>query len=343
VAGASQKGYEVLGIRKGWEGLLTRDAVPLTWEDVEGIASIGGTLISTSRTNPARSPEATSTALENAERLGLWALVAIGGDDTLGAASHLQDRGLRCIGIPKTIDNDVGATDATIGFDTAVNVAMAAIDRLHTTARSHERVVLVEVMGRDAGWVALYAGIGAGAHMILIPEVEVNTESIAHYLVNRKRQGYTYAIIVVAEGVKRDGHQGLPDDKAVDEFGHPLLGGVTRVIADELERISGIQTRYTILGYIQRGGTPTLFDRFLASRYGLAAVELASQGTFGHMVALRGRDIVSVPLADAVSKPRLVPRELYEGLSPLWLPDGTPLGPIPPGTPREWLPGPHPN
>ncbi len=338
VAGARRKNFEVVGIRKGWEGLLTRDVVPLTWQRVEDAVSLGGTMISTSRTNPLKNPRSSDMALENADHLGLGALIAIGGDDTLGAAEELYRRGLRTVGIPKTIDGDVGGTDATIGYDTAVNIAMESIDRLHTTARSHERAVLVEVMGREAGWVALNSGVGAGAHMIMIPEVPVSLEFVASHLEARKRQGHSYSIIVVAEGVKARKPKEDDIGKTVDEFGHALLGGVTRVLADDLERLSGIQTRYSILGYIQRGGTPTLFDRVLGSRFGLAAVELVSQGCFGEMVALKGREIVSVPLREATESPRLVPPEIYDSLSPLWLTDqgllNTPLLKHPP----EWHP-----
>lgn len=322
VARASELGWEVLGIRRGWAGVLEKDTIPLTWDDVKGILSEGGTILSTSRTNPYARPDGERQAISNLKEIGADALVAIGGDDTLGVAAKLTRAGVPCVGVPKTIDNDIYGTDYTIGFDTAANVAMQALDRLHTTTKAHGRIALLEVMGRDAGWLGLAAGMGGGAHITLIPEVPFTIEEVCDRLAERKRRGAEYSVVVVAEGVK------VPEDavesakasgREVDEFGHPKLGGISEVLAGEIGKGLGEQVRATVLGYVQRGGTPSLFDRQIASRMGLAAVDYIKEGKYGVMAALQGTSLVPFSLSEAVSRHRGVPLELYRELRALEL------------------------
>ena len=313
--GVADYGCEFTGFKDGWRGPLEADTQPLDVQAVRGILPRGGTILGSSRTNPL-SEKATvdgKTGLEriteNLAALGVDALIAIGGEDTLGVASKLAASGLRVVGVPKTIDNDLGATDYTFGFDTAVNIAMEAIDRLHTTAESHHRALIVEVMGRNAGWIALHAGIAGGANVILIPEHPFDIEEVCDYVQQRFETRYA-PIVVVAEGAHPKA-EGQVDDAKLDSFGHARLGGVGQMLAEEIERRTGKEARATVLGHIQRGGTPTAFDRVLATRFGIHAIRAVADGESGVMVALRGTDIVRVPIAEAVSQLKLVPPERY--------------------------------
>jgi phosphofructokinase-like protein len=283
---------------------------------VRGILPRGGTILGSSRTNPmaeANQQDGKSgleRVLENLDSLGVDALVVIGGEDTLGVANKLNEAGGRVVGVPKTIDNDLGATDFTFGFDTAVNIAMEAIDRLHTTAESHHRALIVEVMGRSAGWIALHAGIAGGANVILIPEKPFDIEQVCEYVEHRFQTRYA-PIVVVSEGAHpKTVDEAIADDKR-DAFGHVRLGGIGQLLADEIEQRTGKEARCTVLGHIQRGGTPTAFDRVLATRFGVHAARAVAEGTFGTMVALRGTDIVRVPLSEATAELKLVPPERY--------------------------------
>ena len=313
--GVVDHGYEFVGFRDGWRGPLETDTQVLDVQAVRGILPRGGTILGSSRTNPLAesATQDGSTGLEritaNLAALGVDALIAIGGEDTLGVASRLAQAGVTVVGVPKTIDNDLGATDYTFGFDTAVNIAMEAIDRLHTTAESHHRALIVEVMGRNAGWIALHAGIAGGANVILIPEHPFDLDEVCEYV--RQRFETRYApIVVVAEGAHQK-QSAQVDDEKLDAFGHARLGGVGQMLAVEIERRTGKEARATVLGHIQRGGTPTAFDRVLATRFGLHAIRAVADGATGIMVALRGTDIVRVPLTDAVTQLKLVPPERY--------------------------------
>jgi ATP-dependent phosphofructokinase / diphosphate-dependent phosphofructokinase len=313
--GVNEFGYEFIGFRDGWRGPLEGDTVPLDVQAVRGILPRGGTILGSSRTNPlgesaaAAGRSGVQRIRDNLEGLGVDALIAIGGEDTLGAASRLHDEGVKVIGVPKTIDNDLGATDYTFGFDTAVNIAMEAIDRLHTTAESHHRALIVEVMGRNVGWIALHAGMAGGANVILIPEKPFDMEKVCAYVEHRFETHYA-PIVVVAEGAKPiDGE--VVESAQLDSFGHGRLGGVGQMLAAEIEKRTGKESRCTVLGHIQRGGTPTAFDRVLATRYGLQAIGAVHDGDFGIMVALSGTDIIRVPLAEATRELKLVPQERY--------------------------------
>jgi phosphofructokinase-like protein len=313
--GVADHGCEFVGFRDGWRGPLEADTQPLDVQAVRGILPRGGTILGSSRTNPLGESAAQDgkTGLEritgNLASLGVDALIAIGGEDTLGVASKLAKSGLRVVGVPKTIDNDLGATDYTFGFDTAVNIAMEAIDRLHTTAESHHRALIVEVMGRNAGWIALHAGLAGGANVILIPERPFDIEEVCDYVQHRFETRYA-PIVVVAEGAHPKASDQV-DDAKLDAFGHARLGGVGQMLAEEIERRTGKEARATVLGHIQRGGTPTAFDRVLATRFGVHAIRAVADGESGVMVALRGTDIVRVPIAEAVSQLKLVPPERY--------------------------------
>jgi ATP-dependent phosphofructokinase / diphosphate-dependent phosphofructokinase len=313
--GVTEFGYEFIGFRDGWRGPLEGDTVPLDIQAVRGILPRGGTILGSSRTNPmgesatAGGRTGVQRIRDNLEGLGVDALIAIGGEDTLGAASRLHEEGVKVIGVPKTIDNDLGATDFTFGFDTAVNIAMEAIDRLHTTAESHHRALIVEVMGRNAGWIALHAGMAGGANVILIPEKPFDMEKVCAYVEHRFETRYA-PIVVVAEGAKpADGE--ITASGQLDDFGHVRFGGVGQMLAAEIEKRTGKEARCTVLGHIQRGGTPTAFDRVLATRYGLQAINAVHDGDFGIMVALSGTNIIRVPLAEATSALNLVPVERY--------------------------------
>jgi len=314
--GIPQYGYDFVGFRDGWRGPLEGDTVPLNVEAVRGILPRGGTILGSSRTNPRADSSAKDgrSGLErikdNMATLGVDALVAIGGEDTLGAAAALWEAGLPVVGVPKTIDNDLSATDYTFGFDTAVNIAMEAIDRLHTTAESHHRALICEVMGRHAGWIALHAGMAGGANVILIPEKPFSMEKVCAYVEHRFQDRYS-PIVVVAEGAHpEEGDLALTDQK-LDSFGHVRLGGIGQLLADEIEKRTGKEARATVLGHIQRGGTPTAYDRVLATRFGIGAIDAVHDKAFGQMVALHGTEITRVPLAEATSELKLVSPERY--------------------------------
>lgn len=308
---ATLEGYAVAGIRRGWKGMLECDETPLGLQDILGIVREGGTIIKTSRTNPCKSDELMKRVMENFRTMGLHALIAIGGDDTLGAAKKMFDAGLLTVGVPKTIDNDLSGTDRTFGFDTAINMATEACDRLATTAESHERVMVVEIMGRHAGWMALWAGLAGGASYILIPEVKTDLNDLCRVLKERHENYADFSIVAVAEGAELGGDMHLQTHER-DAFGHVRLGGIGERLAAEIQRRTGYETRHVVLGHLQRGGRPTALDRFIGLRFGMHAVELVMAGKFGRMVSLQGNTVTSVPLADAVSKLRTVPRELYE-------------------------------
>jgi ATP-dependent phosphofructokinase / diphosphate-dependent phosphofructokinase len=299
--GEGEYGHTFVGYRHGWRGLLDGETMPLSIETTRGLLPRGGTILGTSRTNPFKvdgGPDAVRATLE-ADRID--ALIAIGGEDTLGVANKLSLEGVRVVGVPKTIDNDLSATDFTFGFHTAVQIATDAIDRLHTTAESHDRVMVVEVMGRHAGWIAAYAGLAGGADLVLVPEEPFDIDAVCERITHRHRLGAGFSIIVVAEGaVPREGTMILADGD-VDAFGHVRLGGIGNVLAPEIERRTGFETRVTILGHVLRGGTPTAFDRVIATRFGLAAIDAVHHGEFATMVALRGTDIVRVPIAEGVA------------------------------------------
>ncbi|MCS7272921.1 MAG: 6-phosphofructokinase [Fimbriimonadales bacterium] len=307
-------GHTPIGILQGWKGLIEGLTVPLTEERVDEIIREGGTILGTSRTNPFKNPADVQRILDNIADFELGAIIAIGGEDTLGVAQRLYvEHGVRVVGVPKTMDNDLGGTDFTFGFDSAVSVAVDAMDRLRDTAKSHARIIVLEVMGRYAGWVALYAGIAGGADWILIPEVPVDLDAMCDYLKRVYYGGKRYGLVVVSEGVK------LPFGEAdeaggVDEFGHRLLKAraVGARVARYIEEKTGIETRDAVIGHIQRGGPPTAFDRVLATRLGIKAAELVSAGQFGMMAAVRGMEIVAVPLEEALRALKLVPHELYE-------------------------------
>jgi len=312
------EGWEVTGVEQGWRGLVEGRFRALGLREVSGILPRGGTIIGTSRTNPFKVDGGVEQVLRNFGRQGLDALVAIGGEDTLGVASRLHaEQELPVVGVPKTIDNDLSATDYTFGFDTAVTVATEAIDRLHTTAESHNRVMVVEVMGRHTGWIAVHSGIAGGADVILIPEQPLPVEDACAVIEQRHRGGKDFSIVVVSEGYEltyRSGESRLVADEpaATDQFGHVRLGGVGAELAAEIEQRTGYETRVTVLGHVQRGGTPTPRDRVLATRYGLKAADLVLAREFGQMAALHGDAIVGVSLADATSELKTVPPEVYD-------------------------------
>jgi phosphofructokinase-like protein len=307
-----EHGDEVVGFRDGWRGALEDAAEELTIESTRGILPRGGTILGSSRTNPFRREDGCGLVRATLARHRVDGLIAIGGEDTLGVANRLCADGVRVVGVPKTIDNDLGGTDVTFGFDTALQIATEAIDRLHTTAESHHRVLVVEVMGRTAGWIALHSGIAGGADVILIPERPFDIEEACQLLRRRHARGRYFSIVVVAEGaVPKEGAMPVRE-RQLDEFGHARLGGIGHALEQEIERRTGFETRATVLGHIQRGGTPTAFDRVLATRLGLAAVGAVHEQRWGTMVALRGTEIVSVPLAEAVNEIRSVPVAEYE-------------------------------
>lgn len=309
------EGYnmDVIGIRNGWEGLITGQVEPLTPYFVTGILPRGGTILGTSRTNPFKDKELPLRVKDNYRKYALDGLVVVGGEDTLGVADRLGELGIKCVGVPKTIDNDIGGTDVTFGFDTAVTIATEAIDRLHSTAESHHRIMVVEVMGRHAGWIALYAGIAGGADAILVPEVPFSVKDIWSKLQKRHAKGKTFSIVVVAEGAKAAEWEDLiKQDDHTDEFGHIRLGGIGHWLGKEIEKVSGVETRVTILGHVQRGGSPTPFDRVLATRFGCKAVEAVANGEWGKMVALQGSTVGLVDIKDAIRELRTAPKELYD-------------------------------
>jgi 6-phosphofructokinase 1 len=308
---AEKGGDGVLGIKLGWKGLVEGLVEPLTGFSVAGLLPKGGTILGTSRTNPFKSPESLQKAEHNFKKYGLDALIVIGGEDSLGVAKKFHERGMAVVGVPKTIDNDLAGTDQTFGFDTAVNVVTEAIDRLHSTAESHHRVMVVEVMGRHSGWIAAVASIAGGADYCIVPEKPFDMGEICEALSNRRQRGKDFSIVVVAEGaVPKDGRM-VTQDSSKDDFGHVRLGGIGNMVAAEIQERTGIETRVTILGHIQRGGTPTAFDRLIATRYGLRAVDLVRERRFGRMVALNGFRIVDVPLPAIEQQKRSLDMDLY--------------------------------
>ena len=308
-------GDHLVGFRDGWRGLIEGRTQPLDVESCRGILPRGGTILGTSRTNPYKIDGAVAKVLATVGDERIDALVAIGGEDTLGVAHRLAAEGVAVVGVPKTIDNDLSATEVTFGFHTAVQIATEAIDRLHTTAESHDRVIVCEVMGRHAGWIATYAGIAGGAAEILVPEEPFDIEVICEALKARHAKGRYASIVVVAEGaVPVEGTLEVTSAE-VDQFGHPRLGGIANVLAPEIERRTGFETRVTILGHVQRGGTPTAFDRVLATRFGIAAIEAVHDGAFDQMVALRADRIVRVPLSDALSELKTVDVDLLHDVA----------------------------
>ncbi|MGH3319291.1 MAG: 6-phosphofructokinase [Streptosporangiaceae bacterium] len=308
--GVQVYGYEFVGFRDGWRGPLEGDTMQLDVSAVRGILPRGGTILGSSRTNPLKVDGGAERVKDNLAGLGVDALVAVGGEDTLGVARRLHDEGVRVVGVPKTIDNDLNATDYTFGFDTAVNIAMEAIDRLHTTAESHHRALIVEVMGRHAGWIALHAGLAGGANVILIPEQRFDIDEVCSYIERRFKTRYA-PIVVVAEGATPAEGTMEVQTGQLDAFGHVRLGGIGQRLADEIEKRTGKEARCTVLGHIQRGGTPTAFDRVLATRFGLHAIDAVHDGEYGTMVALRGTDVVRATLTEAVEELKTVPPERY--------------------------------
>ena len=312
------RGHEVVGVREGWRGLVEGLFEPLGRREISGLLPRGGTIIGTTRTNPYKLDDGVDRVLATFAAEGFQGLVAIGGEDTLGVAARLYaEHELPVVGVPKTIDNDLAATDYTFGFDTAVSIATEAIDRLHTTAESHNRVMVVEVMGRHTGWIAVMSGIAGGADVILIPEQPMTVESACAEIERRHARGKDFSIVVVSEGYEltyESGEQRLVagEARATDQFGHVVLGGVGDALAQEIERRTGYETRVTVLGHVQRGGTPTARDRVLATRYGLKAADLVHERQFGRMAALHGDAIVDVSLAEATAELKTVPAEWYE-------------------------------
>jgi ATP-dependent phosphofructokinase / diphosphate-dependent phosphofructokinase len=312
--GLAGEGHSFVGFRHGWAGVLVDDAIELTRESTAGILPRGGTILGTSRTNPfAEGQDGVERIKSTLETRGVDVLIPIGGEDTLGVALRLHQEGVPVVGVPKTIDNDLGGTDVTFGFQTAVQIVTDAIDRLHTTAESHNRVMVVEVMGRHAGWIATHAGIAGGADAILVPERPFSIDEVVAHLRRRHERGPNFSIVVVAEGATpREGTLQTREGAATDAFGHARLGGIGVTLEREIEQRTGYESRVTILGHVQRGGTPVAYDRVLATRFGVAAMDAAAAGRFGAMVALRGTQIIEVELAEALREPKLLDPTLYE-------------------------------
>lgn len=307
------EGYDVIGIKRGWRGLILDEVEPLFLGSVGGILQQSGTILGTSRTNPYKEEHGVENLVVNVRKHGIDAIIAVGGEDTNGVAHRLAEQGLKCVGVPQTIDNDLPGTDYSIGFDTAATVAMDAIDKLHTTAAAHHRVMVLEVMGRDAGWIALIAGIAGGADTILVPEVPFSLDEIEDSIEQRRKRNKLYSIIIVSEGAKPSGTdiQFIRDQKK-DPFGHVRLGGIGEWLALELEERTGYETRLTHLGHLQRGGTPTVFDRVLATRLGAFAVEAVKEGQFDCMVCLRDNKLTAVPYSEALAGTKTIDLELLE-------------------------------
>lgn len=305
---------EVLGIREGWKGLVTGSVEPLTNYSVTGILPRGGTILGTSRTNPYKSKEDLQRLLENLKRFGIDALIVVGGEDTLGVAQKLfSEYRINVVGVPKTIDNDLPGTDFTFGFDTAVHIAMEAIDRLHTTAESHHRIMVVEVMGRHTGWIATFAGMAGGADCILIPEKPISIEETTKLITRRHKRGRRFSIVVVAEGYVPEGMEiKYEKDTLTDDFGHIRLGGIGNIVGKKLQDLTGIDTRVTILGHIQRGGTPTSYDRVLATRFGVAAIDMVQRKEFGNMAGLVGNKIIPASLTELTKGTKFVDMDIYK-------------------------------
>lgn len=314
-------GYELVGIEHGWRGLIQMETRPLTRADVTGILYRGGTILGTSRTNLFKDKDSADAGIKNFKKLGLDGLLAIGGEDTLGVAKKLTDMGIKVVGVPKTIDNDLLGTDFTFGFDTAVEIATEAIDRLHTTAESHDRVLVCEVMGRHAGWIATYSGLAGGADCILVPEKPIDINEVCDMIGRRHKSGVYFSIIVVAEGakIKEDNkEEEILSSKKLDDFGHVQLGGIGHVLAQKIQEKTSYDTRVTVLGHVQRGGKPTAYDRILATRFGVAAMDAVHAGHFGVMVALDGNNIVEVPLVKASEGLKFIDEDFYEMTKTFW-------------------------
>ena len=310
--GVNRYGHAIVGYTDGWRGVLENQRRNLTPENTSGILHRGGTILGSSRTNPFKEERGVERVKESLSKERIDCLIAVGGEDTLGVADKLSSEDLPVVGVPKTIDNDLNATDFTFGFHTAVQICTDAIDRLHSTAESHNRVIVLEVMGRHAGWIATYAGIAGGADAILVPERPFDIEEVCEHIRHRHQAGRTFSIVVVAEGAKPAEGDETTQTQELDNFGHVRLGGIGVTLEREIEVHTGYETRVTILGHIQRGGTPTAFDRVLATRFGIAAIDAASEGDFGKMVALRGTDIVRVRIGDAVGELKTLDPSLYE-------------------------------
>ena len=308
---ATGKCDDFVGFRNGWKGVVDGDIVPLGRHEIKGIHKLGGTILGTSRTNPFEGKGGVDRINEVMAEHGIDAIVAIGGEGTLAAAKRLTDAGINIIGVPKTVDNDLSATDYTFGFDTAVGIATEAMDRLRTTGDAHDRCMIAEVMGRHVGWIALHSGMAAGAHAILIPEQKTSIDQIMEWVTSAHDRGRA-PLVVVAEGFALDTMTDVHSERGLDAFGRPRLGGIGELLAPLIEERTGIETRATTLGHIQRGGTPSAFDRVLATRLGMAALELAVEQKWGYMVALRGTDIINVPFADALGTLKTVPQERYD-------------------------------
>jgi len=316
---SEEYGWEVVGIRYGWNGLLEPDTVILSFKNLFHVHRLGGTILKTSRTNPFKYTGGPEKVIANAKKLELEGLIAVGGDDTLGAAAKLYRMGLNVVGVPKTMDNDLSATDYTFGFDSAVNEAMHELDNLMSTGESHDRIMVAEVMGRHAGWVAAYAGVAAGANLILVPEEPFDIEEVISFVRRRRERGDRAALIVVAEGaVLKNVPKAFTVEGKVDDFGHVKLGGIGQFLAEEIEKRTGYDVRATSLGHTIRGGQPTAFDRVLSSRFGLAAVDLIKEKRFGMMVALKGTRVVSVSLEESVSKLKTLDEEMLEATRSLF-------------------------
>ena len=310
--GVNQYGHAIVGYRDGWRGVLENRVTHLTPDNTSGILHRGGTILGSSRTNPFKEERGVERVKESLETERIEALIAVGGEDTLGVADKLTAEGVNVVGVPKTIDNDLNATDFTFGFHTAVQICTDAIDRLHSTAESHNRVIVLEVMGRHAGWIAAYAGIAGGADLILVPERPFDLEVVCEHIRHRHQRGSTFSIVVVAEGATSAEGGEAVQATGTDAFGHARLGGIGVMLEREIEERTGFETRVTILGHIQRGGTPTAYDRVLATRFGIAAIDAVSDGDFGKMVALQGPRIVRVPIGDAVGELKTLDAELFE-------------------------------
>jgi 6-phosphofructokinase 1 len=304
--------HEFVGFRYGWAGVLSNEATDLTLDSTRGILHRGGTILGSSRTNPYKQDGGAQAVQKTMRERMLDVLIPIGGEDTLGVARRLADDGINVVGVPKTIDNDLAGTDFTFGFQTAVQIATDAIDRLHTTAESHNRVMVVEVMGRHAGWIAVHSGMAGGADVILVPERPFDIDEVCDHIRRRHAHGRTFSIVVVAEGATPKDGGILSEHQTTDAFGHQRLGGIAVTLEKEIESRTGYETRMTILGHTQRGGTPLAYDRVLGTRFGVAAVDAASDGDFGKMVALRSTRIVRVPLDEALAEPKLLDTELWE-------------------------------
>lgn len=306
------EGYNIIGIKNGWQGLIKKTVKKLDLGAISDILSKGGTILGTSRTNPYKNKEDIEKVRKNFKKLGLCALVVIGGEDTLGVAAKLSKEGLAVVGVPKTIDNDVPYTDSTFGFNTAVSIATEAIDRLHTTAESHHRVMIVEIMGRQAGWITLDAGIAGGADYILIPEIPIDIDALITVLKKRKKRGKDFSIIAVAEGAKFKNSKFILQDEEKDAFGHVKLGGIGQQLASIIEKKTGLEIRVTTLGHLLRGGSPSAYDRILGTRFGIKAVELIMQHKTGNMVSLQGKKIGAIKIEKIIGKIRTVDKEYYK-------------------------------